>query len=46
MRKKHDLDKKPLVLAKTTIREITSNQMTIIAGGRMAATGSDRVVCC
>ena len=45
MRKKHELEKKPLTLDKSTIREISSRQMTIIAGGRMAATGSDHICC-
>jgi hypothetical protein len=39
MRKKHVLDQKPLSLDKSTIREITSDQMHLIAGGRTPTTG-------
>jgi hypothetical protein len=45
MRKKNDLHKKPLALDKQTIREITSDRMTLVNGARAAATGSDHLCC-
>jgi hypothetical protein len=45
MRKKNVLDKKPLSLDKTTVREITSSQVTIVIGARYAATSSGYLCC-